>query len=128
MAKPTRYTWQDRRRKRIDLDVPVRAGALLRHQNKLRQMYIQKSILACQALRRCVELEQTLEGILSVSQEVLGKPMADAPRTDYLYSYRYLRGMAEDLQRNLELERRISASLREELALQTGRGEAGDLL
>lgn len=128
MAKPTRYSRIDRTRKALGIQFRTRIPSLLHQRNYLSILHIQKSILAAQALRRCVELEQTLEGILSVSQEVLGKPMADAPRTDYLYSYRYLRGMAEDLQRNLELERRISASLREELALQTGRGEAGDLL
>lgn len=69
MAKPTRYTWQDHRRKRIGLDFTIRAGALLRHQNKLRRMYIQKSILAATALRRCVDLEDQLEQALATLEQ-----------------------------------------------------------
>lgn len=57
MSKPTRYTRQDRRRKRLHIPFNLSVGALIRHQNKLRKQHVEKSILATKALRRCVELE-----------------------------------------------------------------------
>lgn len=64
MAKPKRYTRQDRLRKRIGLAFPLRITALLRHRVKLSQMHIHKAVLAAQALRRCTELEAQLEQVL----------------------------------------------------------------
>lgn len=69
MAKPTRYSRADRRRKYVGIHFPLRVGALLRQRQAVSQLHIQKAILAANALRRCVELEtwitntmQSLEG------------------------------------------------------------------
>lgn len=71
MAKPTRYTKQDRRRKRLHAPFNLSVGALIRHQSKLRALHIEKAILATQALRRCVDLEtwvtDTMQGLESIS-------------------------------------------------------------
>lgn len=71
MAKPTRYTKQDRRRKRLHSPFNLSVGALIRHQNKLRALHVEKSLLAAKALRRCVELEtwiaDTMQGLESIS-------------------------------------------------------------
>lgn len=67
MAKPTRYTLQDRRRKRLHAPFNLSVGALLRHQSQLREQHVEKSILAAKALRRCTELEswisETMRGL-----------------------------------------------------------------
>ena len=71
MAKPTRYTKQDRRRKRLHAPFNLSVGALIRHQSKLRALHVEKSLLAAKALRRCVELEtwisETMQGLESIS-------------------------------------------------------------
>lgn len=69
MAKPTRYTWQDRRRKRLHAPFNLSVGALIRRQRKLMDMHIQKAILAAQALRRCVDLEDQLEQALATLEQ-----------------------------------------------------------
>lgn len=67
MSKPTRYTKQDRRRKRLHAPFNLSVGALIRHQTQLRRQHVEKSILAAKALRRCVELEtwitDTMQGL-----------------------------------------------------------------
>lgn len=57
MAKPTRYSRADRRRKYVGIHFPLRVGALLRQRQAVSQLHIQKAILAANALRRCVDLE-----------------------------------------------------------------------
>jgi len=124
MAKPTRYTMQDMRRKRLHEPFNPRISAFIRRQRILMEMHQEKSILAARALRRCVELESLLEVISEATRNGLGQPLPDAPdgRNHYPYSYRQLRSQVEGLERNLQVERMVSASLREELALHIHRG------
>lgn len=135
MAKPIRYTQQDRRRKRLHAPFNLSVGALIRHNNKLGAQLAEKALLATKALRRCVELESLLEVISGAAKNSLNQPLPDCPHGHgrYPYSYRQLRGQVEGLEYNLQLERRISTSLHEELAalkkelsLQTARGEPHD--
>ena len=118
MVKPTRYSMQDRRRKRLHEPFNLSVGALLRRQRKLMDLHAQKAILATEALRRCVDLESLPEVISGAARNVLDQPLPDCPHGPdrYPYSYQQLRGQVEGLEHNLQLERRISASLHEELA------------
>lgn len=71
MPKPTRYSRADRCRKYVGIHFPLRVGALLRQRQAVSQLHIQKSILAANALRRCVDLEtwitDTMQGLESIS-------------------------------------------------------------
>ena len=69
MAKPTRYSMQDRRRKRLHEPFNLSVGALLRRQRKLMDLHVQKAILAATALRRCVDLEDQLEQALATLEQ-----------------------------------------------------------
>lgn len=57
MAKPARYSRIDRTRKALGIQFRTRIPSLLHQRNYLSILHIQKSILAAQALRRCVDLE-----------------------------------------------------------------------
>lgn len=69
MAKPTRYSRADRLRKGIGTSRRTGIPSLLRQRNYLSALHIQKSILAAQALRRCVELEAQLEQALATLEQ-----------------------------------------------------------
>lgn len=69
MAKPTRYSRSDRIRKGLGIRFRTRLAPLLRQRNYLSVLHVQKSILAAQALRRCVELEDQLEQALATLEQ-----------------------------------------------------------
>lgn len=69
MAKPTRYSHIERTRKALGIQFRTRIPSLLRQRNYLSILHIQKSILAAQALRRCVELEAQLEQALATLEQ-----------------------------------------------------------
>ena len=69
MAKPTRYSRLDRIRKGLGTPFRTRLAPLLRQRNYLSILHIQKSILAAQALRRCVDLEDQLEQALATLEQ-----------------------------------------------------------
>lgn len=69
MAKPARYSRIDRTRKALGIQFRTRIPSLLHQRNYLSILHIQKSILAAQALRRCVDLEDQLEQALATLEQ-----------------------------------------------------------